>query len=54
VLVASFLGPTIGTAIVAVWGIRAAMVISSLGRLIAAGMMFLPVRRPASERDRAR
>lgn len=54
VLVASFLGPTIGTAIVAVWGIRAAMVISSLGRLIAAGMMFLPVRRPASETKRKR
>ena len=44
VLVASFLGPTIGTVIVATWGIRAAMVISSAGRVIAAGMMFLPVR----------
>ncbi|GMU40857.1 MAG: hypothetical protein AMXMBFR23_17230 [Chloroflexota bacterium] len=46
VLVASFLGPTIGTLIVAGWGIRAAMVISSAGRFVAAGMMFLPVRRP--------
>ncbi len=44
VLFASLAGPIIGTAIVAVWGIRTAMVVSTVGRLVAALVMFIPLR----------
>jgi MFS family permease len=44
ILAASFIGPVIGTAVVAGWGIRTAMVISIVGRLAAAFVMFIPIR----------
>src|SRR5690606_33973878 len=44
ILAASFLGPVIGTAIVVTWDIRTAMVVSVAGRLLAALVMFIPVR----------
>ena len=44
VLFAQFLGPVIGTIIVATWGIHAAIVVSIVGRLLAALVMFIPVR----------
>ena len=48
VLAASFLGPVIGTWVVANWGIRTAMVVSGVGRFTAAGVMVLPVRAQAT------
>ena len=44
ILLAQFLGPIIGTAVVAIWGIRDAMLISIVGRLIGAFVMFIPLR----------
>lgn len=44
ILFAQLLGPVIGTVIVATWDIRAAMVVSFAGRLLAAFVMFIPVR----------
>lgn len=41
---ANLIGPLIGTLVVAAWGIRAAMVISAIGRLSAAFIMFVPLR----------
>ena len=52
-LAASFIGPVIGTAIVAGWGIRTAIVVSAFGRFAAAGVMVLPVR-ATPETDRPR
>lgn len=44
ILFSQLLGPVIGTAIVATWDIRVAMVVSIVGRLLAALVMFIPVR----------
>ncbi|MGE3961987.1 MAG: MFS transporter [Dehalococcoidia bacterium] len=44
ILFAQLLGPVIGTVIVATWDIRVAMVVSFVGRLLAAFVMFIPVR----------
>ncbi|MEX2373387.1 MAG: MFS transporter [Dehalococcoidia bacterium] len=44
VLFASFVGPVVGTVVVATWGIRTAMWISVFGRLLAALVMFIPLR----------
>ncbi|MDA0815255.1 MAG: MFS transporter [Chloroflexi bacterium] len=44
VLFAQLAGPIVGTAIVAVWGIRTAMLVSTAGRLVAALVMFIPLR----------
>jgi predicted MFS family arabinose efflux permease len=43
VLFAHLAGPIIGTAIVTVWGIRMAMIVSTVGRLAAAFIMFIPL-----------
>ncbi len=42
VLAASLIGPVIGTAIVAAYGLRAAMVVSAIGRVFALGVMMWP------------
>ncbi|MCA9847304.1 MAG: MFS transporter [Dehalococcoidia bacterium] len=44
ILFSQLLGPIIGTLIVAAWDIRVAMVVSFVGRLLAAFVMFIPVR----------
>ena len=44
ILFSQLLGPIIGTLIVATWDIRVAMVVSIVGRLLAALVMFIPVR----------
>ncbi|MQC18122.1 MAG: MFS transporter [Chloroflexi bacterium] len=44
VLFASLAGPVLGTVIVAIWGIRVAMIVSTVGRLVAALVMFIPLR----------
>jgi MFS family permease len=47
-LAASFVGPVIGTVIVATWGIRVAMIVSGLGRLLGGAILVLPVRTAAA------
>jgi len=44
ILLAQFLGPIIGTIVVAFWGIEPAMIISMVGRLVGGLMMFIPLR----------
>lgn len=44
ILLATFIGPVIGTVIVATWDIRAAMLVSMVGRFLSALVMFIPVR----------
>jgi MFS family permease len=54
VLSASFVGPVIGTAIVAAYGIKAVMIVSAVGRLVALGVMAWPMsdrRAPVSAAD---
>ncbi|MCK9487106.1 MAG: MFS transporter [Dehalococcoidia bacterium] len=41
---ANLIGPVTGTLVVAAWGIRTAMVISTVGRILGALMMFIPLR----------
>ncbi len=43
IFLAQLLGPVAGTVVVAAWGIRTAMVISVVGRLLGAGIMFVPL-----------
>lgn len=49
VLTASFLGPALGTWVVATWDIRTAIIVSAVGRLIAALVLVIPV--PAAARE---
>lgn len=44
ILLAQFIGPVIGTLVVLTWDVRTAMVVSAVGRLLSAGIMFIPVR----------
>lgn len=44
ILFSQLLGPIIGTVIVAAWDIRVAIVVSIVGRLLSALVMFIPVR----------
>ncbi|MPZ97910.1 MAG: MFS transporter [Dehalococcoidia bacterium] len=51
VLAASFFGPVIGTAIVAGYGLRAAMLVSAAGRVVALGVMAWPAQPRSAPRD---
>lgn len=54
ILTASFVGPTLGTWVVATWDIRTAIIVSAVGRLLAALVLVAPLRPGGREVSTAR